>query len=384
MTKDKAKFILIGAILLLVFMWFKKDQPSRFFDSRPTAKSFDFNASETDVKGRPIVVSADEKINIDVFEKVHPAVVNIATTTLGMNFWMEIIPRQGQGSGFVIDNHGYIMTNNHVVEGASVITVTMDDGTTYDVDNDSVSTDSLSDLAVLKINAQNLPALMIGDPSKMRVGDWVVAIGNALGQGIRATNGIVSRQKASIPVSPGQTLYDLIETNAAINPGNSGGPLVNMAGEVIGITSAKIATVGVEGMGYAISAETARRFVNCRLHCRPSGALCRSFKQNLRCDNHRTKRVAGQPLVNVDISMHAADEPFCYTPLIKSSVFQYSAMVRAWAGGPGGTKNASANISGTVDQQMYGFGSCYTFKRLVGKMAAIEVAGKIRELLAKN
>jgi serine protease Do len=85
----------------------------------------------------------------------------------------------------------------------------------------------------------------------------VVAIGNALGQGIRATEGIVSRRGVSIPVSQGQTLYDLIETSAAINPGNSGGPLVNLAGEVIGITSAKIATVGVEGMGYAISTETA-------------------------------------------------------------------------------------------------------------------------------
>jgi hypothetical protein len=128
----------------------------------------------------------------------------------------------------------------------------------------------------------------------------------------------------------------------------------------------------------------ARRFVNCRLYCRPDGALCRSFKQSLRCDNHRTTPAAGQPVVNVDVTMHAADEPFCYTPLIKSSVFQYTAMVRAWAGGPKGTKNASMNVTGSVDQQMYGFGSCYTFKRLVGKMAAIEVAGKIRWMLAKN
>jgi len=85
----------------------------------------------------------------------------------------------------------------------------------------------------------------------------VVAIGNALGQGIRATEGIISRKNVSIPVSQGQTLFDLIETSAAINPGNSGGPLVNLAGEVIGITSAKIASIGVEGMGYAISTDTA-------------------------------------------------------------------------------------------------------------------------------
>jgi len=91
----------------------------------------------------------------------------------------------------------------------------------------------------------------------LRVGDWVVAIGNSLGERISATNGIVSALEVSLSVSSGQTLYDLVQTDAAINPGNSGGPLVNMAGEVIGITSIKIATVGVEGMGYAISINTA-------------------------------------------------------------------------------------------------------------------------------
>ena len=193
----------------------------------------------------------------DVVALVKPSVVAINTEVETLDFFNRPFTQEGAGSGWIIDKDGIIMTNNHVVEGASAITVTMDDGSTFTIDNDSVSTDPLSDLAVLKIDAQNLPALKIGNSSKLRVGDWVVAIGNALGQGIRATNGIVSRQKASIPVSPGQTLYDLIETNAAINPGNSGGPLVNMAGEVIGITSAKIATVGVEGMGYAISSETA-------------------------------------------------------------------------------------------------------------------------------
>jgi serine protease Do len=133
----------------------------------------------------------------------------------------------------------------------------MDDGNTFTVDQSAVFTDSLNDLAIIKIDAQNLPAVTIGDSTSLRVGEWVVAIGNALGQGIRATEGIISRQGVSIPVAPGQTLYDLLETTAAINPGNSGGPLVNLSGEVIGITSAKIATVGVEGMGYAISAETA-------------------------------------------------------------------------------------------------------------------------------
>jgi serine protease Do len=117
----------------------------------------------------------------------------------------------------------------------------------------TVHTDQFTDLAVMKIDAKGLPAAKIGDAGKLRIGDWVVAIGNSLGQGIRATQGIVCRKEASLDAGQGQTLSGLIETDAAINPGNSGGPLVNMTGEVIGITSAKIAQVGVEGVGYAIS-----------------------------------------------------------------------------------------------------------------------------------
>jgi len=193
----------------------------------------------------------------DVVAKVKPSVVAITTEVVSFDFFNRPFTQQGAGSGWVLDRNGIIVTNNHVVEGASSITVTMDDGNTFTVDQSAVFTDSLNDLAIIKIDAQNLPAVTVGDSTSLRVGEWVVAIGNALGQGIRATEGIISRQGVAIPVAPGQTLYDLLETTAAINPGNSGGPLVNLAGEVIGITSAKIATVGVEGMGYAISAETA-------------------------------------------------------------------------------------------------------------------------------
>jgi len=193
----------------------------------------------------------------DVVAKVKPSVVAITTEVVSFDFFNRPFTQQGAGSGWILDKSGIIVTNNHVVEGASSITVTMDNGDTFTVDQSLVFTDSLNDLAIIKIDAQNLPAVTVGDSKALRVGEWVVAIGNALGQGIRATEGIISRQDVAIPVAPGQTLYDLIETTAAINPGNSGGPLVNLAGEVIGITSAKIATVGVEGMGYAISAETA-------------------------------------------------------------------------------------------------------------------------------
>ncbi len=193
----------------------------------------------------------------DVVALVKPSVVAINTEVTSFDFFNRPFTLQGAGSGWIIDKDGIIVTNNHVVEDAKTISVTLDNGSTYTVDSKSVFTDPFNDLAILRINAQDLSPLKIGDSSKMRVGDWVVAIGNSLGQGMSAKEGIVSRHGVSVTVDQGQTLYDLIETSAAINPGNSGGPLVNMAGEVIGITSAKIATIGVEGMGYAISTQTA-------------------------------------------------------------------------------------------------------------------------------
>jgi serine protease Do len=187
----------------------------------------------------------------DVVAVVKPSVVAINTEATVRVFGRPFT-QEGAGSGWIIDEGGIIVTNSHVVEGADSITVTLDDGRTFRVDPETVAADPLSDLAVIKIDADNLPAAHIGDASALRVGDWLVAIGNPLGLGISAKEGIVSRLDVSLNVE-GQALGHLIETSAAINPGNSGGPLVNMKGEVIGITSAKIASVGVEGLGYAMS-----------------------------------------------------------------------------------------------------------------------------------
>ena len=192
----------------------------------------------------------------DVVAKAKPAVVAINTEIVSY-FFNRPLTQEGAGSGWIIDTNGYIVTNNHVVEGAQSITVTFSDGRTFTADLSKVATDPLTDLAIIKIDAQNLPVVSIGDSSMLRVGDWVVALGNSLGMGISATKGIVSAQGVSLEVSAGQTLYDLIQTDAAINPGNSGGPLLNMSAEVIGINSAKVAQVGVEGMGYAISIKEA-------------------------------------------------------------------------------------------------------------------------------
>jgi len=184
---------------------------------------------------------------VAVVEKVKPAVVAIQTD-------------QGAGSGWIIREDGIIVTNNHVVSGAQTIVITMDDGQTFTAEE--VRTDPLTDLAVVTVDAEELPAAEIGNCELLKVGQPVAAIGNALGLGIRMTGGWISRLEVSIPVSAGQTLDNLIETDAAINPGNSGGPLVNMAGEVIGITSVKISQVGVEGLGYAISMTTAKDVID--------------------------------------------------------------------------------------------------------------------------
>src|SRR4030042_963385 len=127
----------------------------------------------------------------DVVALVKPSVVAINTEVTSYDFFNRPYTQQGAGSGWVLDANGIIVTNNHVVEGANTITVTTDNGDSYQVDTNSIFTDPLNDLAIIKINATGLPSLKTGNAANMRVGDWVIAIGNALGQGIRATEGIV-------------------------------------------------------------------------------------------------------------------------------------------------------------------------------------------------
>ena len=193
----------------------------------------------------------------DVVENTYPAVATISTEVVALDFFLTPRTQSGAGSGWVIDSNGIIVTNNHVVEGAKKVVVELADGRTFQAEPDSICRDPLTDLAIIKIDATDLPAASLGDSTQLRVGDWVVAMGNPLGRGLRAKEGTVSGLKVSLSVDQGQTLDDLIEISAAINPGNSGGPLANMRGQVIGITSAKIAGVGVEGMGYAISIKKA-------------------------------------------------------------------------------------------------------------------------------
>ncbi len=261
MKRANIKYLVISAILILVLSLssgclLPSTETSPPANSTPTNNTVDQIDSDwvppTVESNAPVLPSI-----ADVVAKVKPSVVAINTEVITYDFFNRPFTQEGAGSGWIIDEDGYIVTNNHVIEGAESITVILDDGRIFQVDTNTVATDPLTDLAILKIDAENLPAVSVGDSNELRVGDWVVVIGNSLGERISATNGIVSAVGVSLSVSSGQTLYDLVQTDAAINPGNSGGPLVNMAGEVIGITSIKIAEVGVEGMGYAISTNTA-------------------------------------------------------------------------------------------------------------------------------
>jgi serine protease Do len=193
-----------------------------------------------------------------VVAKVMPSVVSVTTEMVVSDFFGHQYTESITGSGILIDDNGHIATNNHVVENAQSIYVELNDGRTFPAN--IVGTDTLSDLAVIKIDATDLPYARWGDSSLLSVGDWVLAIGNALGEGITATEGIISRLNVSVDVE-GNTLYGLIQTTAAINPGNSGGPLANMSGKVIGITSVKIVASEVEGMGFAISSDEAKPII---------------------------------------------------------------------------------------------------------------------------
>jgi serine protease Do len=193
-----------------------------------------------------------------VVTKVMPSVVSITTEIVTSDFFGNQYMESAAGSGILIDDKGYVATNNHVVEDAQSVHVELVDGRTFPAN--IVGTDPLSDLAVIKIDAPDLPYAYWGNSSSLSLGEWVLAIGNALGEGIIVTQGIVSRLNASVDVE-GNTLYGLIQTTAAVNPGNSGGPLVNMSGEVIGITSVKIVASDVEGMGFAISSDKAKPII---------------------------------------------------------------------------------------------------------------------------
>ena len=208
---------------------------------------------EEEGRGRLELVGNNQEISpvVAIAEKVTPSVVGVKTFGTAYTYWGQRIPNQelGSGSGIIYSKDGYIITNYHVIEDATSVMITLSDGTEYDAR--IIGSDSSSDLAVLKVEAEKLPAADFGDSSALQIGELVVAIGNPLGYENTVTDGIVSglnRQLTDYIDSA-----TLIQTNATINSGNSGGALVNSRGEVVGINSAKLVASNAEGMGFALS-----------------------------------------------------------------------------------------------------------------------------------
>ena len=198
---------------------------------------------------------ADALSVADVARLAADSVVEIRTESVVTGSFMQQYISEGAGSGVIITSDGYIVTNNHVIEGASRITVILRDGTSYEAT--LIGRDSKTDIAVVKIDASGLTAAVYGDSSKLVVGETAVAIGNPLGElGGTVTSGIISALDRSITID-GETMT-LLQTNAAINPGNSGGGLFNQYGELIGIVNAKSSGTDIEGLGFAIPINTAR------------------------------------------------------------------------------------------------------------------------------
>ena len=186
----------------------------------------------------------------DVVTAVADSVVEISTETVQTNNFLQQYVSEGAGSGVIIDSNGYILTNNHVIQGASKIQVRTRNGNTYEAK--LVGTDAESDLAVIKIEETGLKS------SKLVVGETAIAVGNPLGElGGTVTQGIISALDREITIE-GQTM-NLLQIDAAINPGNSGGGLFNSSGELIGIVNAKTSASGIEGLGFAIPSNTAQK-----------------------------------------------------------------------------------------------------------------------------
>lgn len=251
--------VLLGAAVFSGYVYGR--QRGDLISVRPASTGAPFSVK---MDTQPVV---EPGVIADAAATVEPSVVTIDTEyrprtlfsddVLGFTRSMTVHPR-GTGSGVIISPDGVIVTNNHVVENASKIQVTLSDG--RELEGTVVGADPQSDIAVVRVPQKNLPAVTFADSDKIRIGEWVEAIGNPLGVGTTVTAGIVSAVRKKGASSNGQSYQtDLIQTDAAINPGNSGGALADTKGRLVGINSAILSTSGGNiGIGFAIPANTVR------------------------------------------------------------------------------------------------------------------------------
>src|SRR5437868_1650111 len=222
--------------------------PSTWF-SRPSQVEITEAAPNDSLDG-------EEQNNISVYKRNIPSIVNVTSRAVTFDFFYGLVPQEGQGSGFIIDKDGHILTNYHVIADARQVEVTLYNRKKYRAK--IVGTDRAHDLAIVQIEAPNLTPAVLGDSRNLQVGQKVYAIGNPFGLSGTLTTGIVSSIR-SVREPDGMTIDEAIQTDAAINPGNSGGPLMNSHGEVIGINTMIASSVGQSaGIGFAIPINTAK------------------------------------------------------------------------------------------------------------------------------
>ncbi len=250
--------VLLAGVLAGAFFYFTtyRSHPLRLTDwvSRPTKVEVT-EAANNDSS------DPEEQNNINIYRKNIASVVNITSRAMTFDFFYGLVPQEGQGSGFIIDKEGHVLTNYHVIAEARQIEVTLHNRKKYRAT--VVGTDPGHDLAVVQIKAPDLVPMTLGDSRSLQVGQKVYAIGNPFGLSGTLTRGIVSSIRPVQEPNGGAQIDEAIQTDAAINPGNSGGPLLNWHGEVIGINTMILSSVGQSaGIGFAIPINTAKAVLN--------------------------------------------------------------------------------------------------------------------------
>ena len=259
-TSHRARIVLAALVLILGAYW----AGARYGPHEPTkVEALPSGGSLTASAQRDASLTDDESINVRIYRQTSPAVANILTKATEYDFFMDPVPVEGAGSGFVIDARGYILTNFHVVEGAQSIEVVLGDQSRYPAK--FIGADQRNDVALVKVDPKGklLVALTLGDSSALQVGQKVLAIGNPFGFQSTLTTGVVSALGRTVQTSQTTFIDEAIQTDAAINRGNSGGPLINTHGQVIGINSAIYTPSGTTaGIGFAIPINTAKNIAN--------------------------------------------------------------------------------------------------------------------------
>ena len=248
----------LGILLAGAFYWFTTHHPGTNPVADVVSRPAHIQLSEA---AGPEKLDPEEQNNVDVYHRAIPSVVNITSKMVAYDFFWGAVPEQGQGSGFIIDKEGHILTNYHVVGDSAQLEVTLHNKKTYRAT--VIGRDREHDLAVIQIKAPDLTPAVLGESKNLQVGQKVFAIGNPFGLAGTMTRGIISSLRP-IRSPEGAYIEEAIQTDAAINPGNSGGPLLNSHGEVIGINS-MIATGGSNqsaGIGFAIPINTAKAVLN--------------------------------------------------------------------------------------------------------------------------